>query len=461
MASLVFYGGVGEIGGNKILVQDEDTRLLLDFGMSFGERRKFYSEPWLTPRSERELLEFGIIPPIEGIYHFDNRQPSVDAVFLSHPHADHSMYVSFIKREIPVHCGETTNTILRALSDMRRRDFETDISGLKFKTFRTGDSIRVGNLDIEPCHVDHSTPGAYGFVIHTSEGAVVYTGDFRMHGTRPAMTGDFVEAAAKAKPIAMLTEGTNMMEADVSSESEVKSKVAAVVRGSAQIVLADFSYIDIDRLRTFHNIAVETGRRLAISLRQAYLLRRLSSDRKLRIPNIDGDEQVAIYQRSKKTYRKWERELLDVENVTTASEIRGEQAKTILACSFSDVKELVEIRPKPGSNFILSMSEPFNEEREIEFDKFKNWLDHFGLPMYRIHCSGHIMPNQLRRIISRIRPKRVFPIHTEYPVHFAKFMHDTARVELPILGCQHQLGKNRKRHDGEQHQQPPRFPENL
>ena len=181
---------------------------------------------------------------------------------------------------------------------------------------------------------------------------------------------------------------------------------------------------------------------MAVSLRQAYILNQLSSDKNLKIPRIADDEHIIVYQRRKKTYREWERKLLDLENIATASEIRQEQAETILVCSFSDMKELVEIRPKSGSNFILSMSEPFNEEREIEFDKFKNWLDHFGLPMYHIHCSGHVMPNQLRRIILQIKPKKLFPIHTEHPDLFAKLMQDSAKIELPTLKRQHQLGED-------------------
>ena len=58
MVSLTFYGGVGEIGGNKILVADGDTKILLDFGMNFADRSKFYSTPWLAPRDERGFVEF-------------------------------------------------------------------------------------------------------------------------------------------------------------------------------------------------------------------------------------------------------------------------------------------------------------------------------------------------------------------------------------------------------------------
>jgi len=61
-AKLTFHGGVEEIGGNKILLEDKDTKILLDFGMNFAERSKFYSEAWLSPRDERGLLEFDLLP---------------------------------------------------------------------------------------------------------------------------------------------------------------------------------------------------------------------------------------------------------------------------------------------------------------------------------------------------------------------------------------------------------------
>ena len=77
--------------------------------------------------------------------------------------------------------------------------------------------MKVGSIELEPIHVDHSVPGCYGFIIHTTEGAVIYSGDFRMHGTKPEMTQDFVQAAAATKPIAMLCEGTNLIGADYST----------------------------------------------------------------------------------------------------------------------------------------------------------------------------------------------------------------------------------------------------
>jgi hypothetical protein len=70
--TLTFYGGVNEIGGNKIL-----------FGMSFTAKGQFYSPPFLSPKNERSLQELGMLPKIDGVYKFDQTPADVDAMFLS------------------------------------------------------------------------------------------------------------------------------------------------------------------------------------------------------------------------------------------------------------------------------------------------------------------------------------------------------------------------------------------
>jgi len=430
LVKLTFYGGVGEIGGNKILLEDKDTKILLDFGMNFAERSKFYSEPWLTPRDERGLLEFDLLPKIAGAYKFDETPSEVDAVFLSHSHTDHSAYISFLNREIPVHCGETTALIIQAFAEITQRSFGNDLDGLQFRTFRTGDKVKVGSVEVEPIHVDHSVPGAYGFLIHTTEGSVIYSGDFRAHGSKSEMTHDFVKAAAAVKPIAMLCEGTNLVGADFSTEDEVGEKIGKVVGATQNLVLATFRLTDVDRTRTLYEVAKRNHRKLAISLRQAYMMKKLEADKGLDLPGVDSDDFL-IFRREKKQYFKWEQAILGLPNVVDADEVKQMQDRVILATAFSDLKELVDLRPESGSSYILSSSEPFNEEMEIEYDKFVNWLDHFGLPMYHIHCSGHIMPTEVKQAITRIKPKTFFPIHTEHPELYARFVSGVAKVQLP------------------------------
>jgi ribonuclease J len=421
--TLTFYGGVDEIGGNKILLKDGDTKVFFDFGMSFAMKKLFYSPPFLSPKSGKSLQEFGILPKLDGVYKFDDEEPQVDAVFVSHSHLDHSAYLSFIKREIPVYCGETTCTILQAQSEIRRADLEFNIEGLGFKTFRTGKKIRVDNLEVEPVHVDHSVPGAYGFVIHTTQGSLAYTGDFRHHGAKSEMTDDFVEKAQKADVAAIITEATNMTGASVSSEREVEGKLDAIVGQADGIVLAEFAYADVDRFNSFFRVAKKNNRCLAISLKQACLLESLRADKGLSLPSID-DEGILLFRRSKATSYKWEKQLVDKypDKVKGAFELSKQQCGVVLAMSFYDLEELVEIQPKPGSCYVLSASEPFNEEMEIDFERLVNWLDHYGLPQYHVHVSGHIMPLQLKAVLEKINAKTVFPVHTEKPRLFGRFM---------------------------------------
>jgi ribonuclease J len=425
--TLTFYGGVGEIGGNKILLQDGDTRIFFDFGMSIGMKKRYYSSPFLSPRNERSLLAFGILPKINGIYKFDDDEKKVDAVFLTHSHSDHAAYISFIKHTVPIYCGETTATILKALDETRVSHFEFDLKGINFNTFRTGNKIRIGTIEVEPIHVDHSVPGAYGFLIHTSSGTIAYTGDFRLHGSKPSMSKDFIMAASSSKPLALITEGTNMLGAELSCEKEVEEKIGILVEDTPGLVLADFAGADVDRLNSFNRACGKCGRKLAVTMRQAQLMRRLKGDSRLDVPDLH-DEGILVFQKAKKRYYNWEREIMKMGNIVDASQIASMQGKTVLVSSFYDFEELVNIRPQPESCFLLSASEPYDEEMELDFERLTNWLVYYGLPQYHIHVSGHIMPLQLRQALKTIGAKKVFPVHCQYPQLFDRFVRNTGSI---------------------------------
>jgi len=407
--------------------------------MSIAMKKRYYSTPFLSPRNERSLLAFGILPDIKGIYEFEEGERSVDAVFLTHSHSDHAAYISFIKRSIPIYCGETTATILRALDETRVSRFEFDLEGISFNTFRTGDRIKIGTVEVEPIHVDHSVPGAYGFLIHTSEGTIAYTGDFRLHGSKPDMSEDFIQAAAASKPIALVTEATNMMGATLSSEQEVEEKICHLIGETPGLVLADFAGADVDRLNSFHKACRSCGRKLAITSRQAHLVRRLQGDPGLTLPDLQ-DEGLLVFQKGKKRYFSWEKEIMELGNMVDSSSIAAMQSSVVLVCSFYDFEELVDINPHPESCYLLSASEPYDEEMELDFERLTNWLIHYGLPQYHIHISGHIMPLQLRQTLKTIGAKKVFPVHCQYPQLFDRFTRNTGSTTvLPEKEKEYQL----------------------
>jgi len=429
--SLTFYGGLNEIGGNKILLEDRGTRIFLDFGMSFAGENQYFSG-YLTPRGVNgagDYLEFDLLPKLRGLYaqgmikNTDVRyeEPRIDAVFLSHPHMDHVGYLPFIDENISVYCGECTKTIMDAMQESGR----IELGEHKFRTFRTGKKVRLDALEIEPIHVDHSVPGAYGFVIHTSGGSIVYSGDYRLHGPMAKMTNEFADRAAESEPIVLVSEGTRVCPEEsqvIHSEARVKDESNAIVANTSKLVVVTFYSRDVDRFKTFYEIAKNNDRKFVIPLKLAHLLSKLKSDPVLKIPDVMKDENIIFYKKRKKTgefaesdYYAWERPFL--EKAVNYRYVHENESKLLFNLDLVSFTELIDVRPSVGGHFIHSMSEPFSEE-DIGADVMNNWLRHFGLKFHQIHASGHCPSKDLVQIVNRIQPKRLIPVHTEYPLLF-------------------------------------------
>lgn len=149
----------GEIGGNRILLEWDDRRWLLDFGTRFKQTAKFFEE-YLKPRGStlglRDYLRMELLPPLEGIYrddlvdhetdlwerYRDDRRyrpiEGIHGVLLTHGHLDHSGCLGFLRLEIPVYTGLMTAVIGKALQDTRPTGPEVEVCYLVPRKGRHG-----------------------------------------------------------------------------------------------------------------------------------------------------------------------------------------------------------------------------------------------------------------------------------------------------------------------------------
>lgn len=464
MTNLTFYGGVNQIGGNKILIEDRrsDASVFLDFGMNFTEHSRYFEE-FIQPRTANgmmDLLELGIIPNIKGIYRHDllefarmdkHKEPIVDAVILSHAHLDHAAHISFLDERIPIFCSEITKTILKVLQKVGRRSMEYEVFDFKRRPVLNYRSVaverkfntvkgkfNVNGLEMELVPVDHSIPGACGVIIYGSDKTIAYTGDLRMHGTDAHLTEEFVERVKIAKPDLFLCEGTRIDETERNTEAYVKVNSEKAVSEAEGLAIADFAFKDLTRFNTFFEVAKESKRKLAIPFKDAYYVRELAKIIS-RTPNIKNDD-ILLYQKKKGsgTYREndyddWELEFLDWPNTVKADYIHKHQKEIIVALGYYDMPDLVDLKPNKGSIYIKSASEAHNEEERIDLNRLGNWLSHFGLDYKHVHASGHAPGTDIVKMINEVKPKLLMPIHTEKPDEFSKLVSNKIEIELPSL----------------------------
>ena len=270
-----FYGGINEIGGNKIFIKSGEKTFCFDFGLSFRDMNQYFSN-FLNPRKLNGIIDYlylGLIPAINKIYRNDyitpfkeklkNRRyniiPSdenlIDACFLTHAHLDHCMFLGFLKKHTPIYINWLTESILDYLDKTssnplvpnmlrfydafklipKKNSKFKDKSEIEYKRARKNDykkhevvrNINIinpgehkpfntsdGKIIITPYSVDHSIPGSCAYIIEQDGRSVVYTGDFRRHGMHQEWVNYFIDAAKKTNPIAIISEGTRVPSID-------------------------------------------------------------------------------------------------------------------------------------------------------------------------------------------------------------------------------------------------------
>jgi ribonuclease J len=393
------------------------------------------------------------LPPLEGLYRKDHIQifnenganfplhqkALFDAIFLSHAHADHFSYISFIDPDIPIYTTLVTKTLVEIFDkittegienevyDFAPRDLQTKKKSKqkitrKFVTVEPFKKQKIKNLEFVFLPVAHSIPGASMMLFYTSGGKLLYSGDFKIQGWDKELTLRTIDFLKREGVDLMLCEGTRIKSKQIITEEQVHNDIETIFKKVHQgVIFIEYSYRDINRFETIAKIAKRYNRILAIPPEWYYYLKELKQ--RGFIGEIFNKNSVKLLGRRKITTRGvWEKTLLQEEETVSPFFIAKNQDKFAVGLSFFKLPDLIDIQPQKGSAYIQSTSEPFNEEMEIDLIRLKNWLNHFKIEIFeKPHASGHISGVELEKVIKEINPQKLIPIHTDYPQYFKKF----------------------------------------
>jgi len=388
------------------------TRIILDIGLPLTDEagQKFELKKYKQYKG-RELVKQGVLPNVAGLYYWSNA-PKADAVIISHPHLDHYGFWEYVDPSIPFYMGPIARKIieLEIMAPGGRRDIAKAIH------YKSGKKVKIGYFSVTPYLVDHAAYDSYALVIQAEGKTVIYSGDLRMHGHIPQATEYFLEHAPKGAD-ALLLEGTMMgtrSDEKCRSEKELEAEFEAVFRKAPSIVLVYCSVQNIDRIASIYRAAKRAGRTVVTDIYgaevfnavwkmeyqkdMANIVKAMRVFYPYSLANMLGKKNPALLWK----YAKYQ---------IKKPEIKAREKELVMLVRPNMVDDLTIIGGMEKADFIYSQWAGYKAEPEtaglLDFVKKKEMAYH------EIHTSGHADRRSLQKIVDKLNPKSVIPIHTE------------------------------------------------
>jgi len=124
-----------------------------------------------------------------------------------------------------------------------------------------------------------------------------------------------------------------------------------------------------------------------------------------------------------------DRQFLKNQNSVKVEDLSEKQDEIIACLGYFDMNVIADVKPAPGSIYIHSSSEAYNEEMILDHNRLKRWTDFLGMRYCQSHASGHASGMDIMKMIRRIKPKTVFPVHTESSGSFDGTAKNVVRIE--------------------------------
>jgi ribonuclease J len=405
---IIPLGGLGEVGKNMTVYELDDEVIVVDAGLAF-------------PRDEH----LGVDLLLPDISYLEGRH--VRAVVLTHGHEDHVGGLPYLLREVDVDAVIATPLTLALVKS------KLDEHGLGQKAELVAASPGDEPLDLGPFRVElvrvaHSIPDSTALVVETAAGRVVHTGDWKLDHTPvdglKTDVGKLAEIGNRGVDL-LLGDSTNAERpGNTGSERLVGDAFRSIFPlKHGKILVASFAS-NIHRMQQAADVGVECGRKVVVIGRS--MRKNLNIARNLGYVSFPED---AIVNPDEAAQLPGEQLLV----LCTGSQ--GEPMSALTRIAYGDHKA---VSVEPGDTVVISAKPvPGNELRVHDSI---NQLARAGAEVLHeeiapVHVSGHACQEELRTMLSLLRPRHVMPIHGEYRMlaAHAKLARDAGVPEERIL----------------------------
>jgi ribonuclease J len=385
-------GGLGEVGKNMTVFEIADQLLVVDAGLAF-------------PRDEH--LGVDLILPDFGYLH----DRDVLAVVLTHAHEDHVGGLPYLMREVPIReiwATRLTLGLVKSKLDEHGLLRSTELKEIEPE----GAPLEIGPFRLEFVRMSHSVPDAVGIAITTSAGLVFHTGDWKLDHTPVdglrTDVGKLAELGNRGVDL-LCGDSTNAERPGFTQSERVVGEAFRQIIPARQgrVLISSFAS-NIHRMQQAIDVAVETDRRVAVVGRS--MRRNLNVARNLGY--IEMPEEFLVRPQDLD-------ELPPHRQLVLCTGSQGEPLSALTRIAYNDHPA---IKVERGDTVIISARPvPGNELRVHDAI---NRLTRNGAEVLHeenapVHVSGHARSEELRTLLSLVRPKAVMPIHGEYRMQAA------------------------------------------
>lgn len=403
--SVFSLGGINEIGKNMYVVQYADDIVVIDCGSKFPDET---------------LLGVDLIVP--DITYLLENSDKVRALVITHGHEDHIGGIPYIRKQINVPIYATRLTI--GLIEVKLREAGL-LAGTKLIEINSDSTVDLGSITSTFFKTNHSIPDCLGVVFHTPEGAVVHTGDFKFDLTPVNNQYPDIHKMADIGSkgvMLLLSESTNAERPGYTpSESHVgKHLEEAFHKAKQKVFIATFAS-NVHRLQQVIDAAQATNRQLALLGRSMVNVVKIASELGyLTVP--DGMLVEAA-------------EIGSLASERIAILCTGSQGEPMAALSRLSRNNYRNVEIHRGDTVILSSSPIPGNERNVS--KTVDNLFSLGAEVIYgsssvtgMHVSGHGSQEELKLMLTLMKPKYFIPIHGEYRMlHQHRILAESVGVE--------------------------------